>query len=68
MEYVSDNLSGLGRGDILFIIDFLKLNLGAYLIYWANNTVEYVSGPFRAEVGAYEIGKKWIGFGWFGLG
>ena len=42
---------GRGSGHILFIIDFLNLNLGAYLIFWAKNTVENVSGPFGAEGG-----------------
>ena len=51
-------LRGRGRGHILFIIDFLNLNLGAYLIFWAKNTVENVSGPFGARGGAYEIGEN----------
>ena len=51
----------------MFIIDFLNLNLGAYLIFWAKNTVENVSGPFGAGGGAYEIGKTWVGFRGFGL-
>ena len=41
----------------MFIIDFLNLNLWAYLIFWAKNSVEYVSGSFGAKEGAYKYGK-----------